>query len=208
MPAQAVFVRANHNANSDENQCGCVPRFAGGWSGFAATWAQAAELINAVAQNKSIVAWMRLETWVGGLIGGGLAGSKAGKTADLLFNVVGYDQIGNKNNAQLPLHQPQTGQQAQDRAAHVHRPGQHRQLAAAASTRQCVDADIGFRSTQNSIPFWAFTPCSLKGWRTSFISVTRSARSSNPGGAPRPVRATWVSGGRRARPSSSCSSSR
>ena len=96
MPAQAVFVRANHNANSDENRCGCVPRFAGGWSGFAATWAQAAELINAVVQNKSIVAWMRLETWVGGLIGGGLSGSKAGKTADLLFNVVGYDQSGKK----------------------------------------------------------------------------------------------------------------
>jgi hypothetical protein len=96
MPAQAVFVRANHNANSDENRCGCVPRFAGGWSGFAATWAQAAELINAVVQNKSIVAWIRLETWVGGLIGGGLAGSKAGKTADLLFNVVGYDQSGKK----------------------------------------------------------------------------------------------------------------
>jgi|LauGreDrversion4_2_1035121.scaffolds.fasta_scaffold04197_2 hypothetical protein len=55
---------------------------------------------------------------------------------------------------------------------------------------------------QNSIPAWALTPCSRKGWRSSFISVTRSARSSRPAGAPRPVSATWVSGGRRARPSS------
>lgn len=65
MPAQAVFVRANYSANCEEKQCGCVTRFAGGWSGFAAIWAQAAELINAVVQNKSDVACMRLEIWVG-----------------------------------------------------------------------------------------------------------------------------------------------
>ena len=61
---------------------------------------------------------------------------------------------------------------------------------------------------QNSMPAWALTPCSRKGWRSSFISVTRSARSSRAGGAPRPVRATWVRGGRSARPSSTCSTAR
>ncbi|QPN70005.1 hypothetical protein [Synechococcus sp. CBW1108] len=33
---------------------------------------------------------------IGGLIGGGIASSKAGRTADLFFNVVGYDQSGKK----------------------------------------------------------------------------------------------------------------
>ena len=39
-------------------------------------------------------------------------------------------------------------------------------------------------------------------WRTARISVTRSALARSSGGAPRPVKATWVRGGRQSSPSS------